>query len=132
MSQDMDKNLSKIKELLSDRSPQDNIKNILSLFSKQDSAKASDDDSRDNNANSSGQFDAETLKIFFKIKQVLDASQKGNDPREKLLNSLKPYLNDKRKDKLADCLMILKMANLMETFTKLEGSEDNAKSKHKE
>ncbi|MGE5472980.1 MAG: hypothetical protein ACM3UU_02030 [Ignavibacteriales bacterium] len=122
MNQDMEKNLSQIKELLTGGSPQDSIKNMLSLLGKQNSENSSHSQS-DENKDSSGTFDAETLQMFFKIKQVLDTSQKSNDPREKLLNSLKPYLTDKKKDKLADCLMILKMINLWETFTKIEGSE---------
>jgi len=129
VSQDMEKNLSQIKDLLSGGNPQDSIKNVLSLLGKQNPETDSKEKSEDNNKNSSNPFDTETLQMFFKIKQVLDASQKGSDPREKLLNSLKPYLNDKKKEKLADCLMILKMTNLWETFTKLEGSEQNAKSK---
>ncbi|MGE5328458.1 MAG: hypothetical protein ACM3KR_02995 [Deltaproteobacteria bacterium] len=131
MSQDIEKNLNQIKDLLSGGNSQDNIKNMLSLLVKP-SSEGSSNTQADEGKNSSGSFDADTLQMFFKIKQILDASQKGNDPREKLLNSLKPYLNDKRKDKLADCLMILKLTTLWETFTKLEGSEHNAKSKHQD
>jgi len=131
MSQDMEKNLNQIKDLLSGGNPQDSIKSMLNLFGKQNSENDSQSQS-DENRNASNPFDPETLQMFFKIKQIIDSSQKGNDPREKLLNSLRPYLNDKRKDKLADCLMILKMTNLWETFTKLEGSEHNAKSKRQD
>lgn len=129
MSQDMEKNLNQIKDLLSGSSAQDNFRNMLNLLGKQNSESSSQSDESKNSSNT---FDTETLQMFFKIKQVLDASQKGNDPREKLLNSLKPYLNDKKKDKLTDCLTILKMINLWETFTKFEGSEQNAKSKHQD
>jgi len=128
----MEKNLNQIKDLLSGGNPQDSIKNLLGLLGKQNTESAGQDQSAEDTRNPSSSFDKDTLQMFFKIKQVLDASQKSNDPREKLLNSLKPYLNDKRKDKLADCLMILKMTNLWETFTKIEGSEQNAKPKRQD
>lgn len=64
--------------------------------------------------NSSFNIDFETL---LKIKNVMDKmnSKKGS-ARSNLLLSLKPYLNDRRKDKMDQYIKLLNMGEMLELF----------------
>ena len=76
------------------------------------------------------------LKIFnidfdtiMKMKSVMDAmNSKKNDPRAKLLMSLKPYLKDSRKQKLDQYVQLLNMSSVFELF-KENGGDFNSNSK---
>ena len=131
MSQDIEKNINQIKELLSGGNSSENVKSLLGSLLKQNESSDSRKDKEGETSGSGPAFDADTLQMFFKIKQIMDSSQKNNDPREKLLNALKPYLSDKRKDKLAECMQILKITNIIDIFSNLEGGKkEDGKQKH--
>ena len=64
-----------------------------------------------------------------KMKSVMDAmNSKKNDPRAKLLMSLKPYLKDSRKQKLDQYVQLLNMSSVFELF-KENGGDFNSNSK---
>lgn len=131
MSQDIEKNINQIKDLLSGGNSSENVKSLLGSLLKQNESSDSREDKEGETSGARPAFDADTLQMFFKIKQIMDSSQKNNDPREKLLNALKPYLSDKRKDKLAECMQILKITNIIDIFSNLEGGKkEDGKQKH--
>ena len=132
MNEENGDKFNQIKDLLGkENNVSDNLKNIISLFGKQNQNQNQNpkEETSTPPKESGNLFDTDTLQMFLKIKQVFDSSRKNDDPREKLLIALKPYLSEKRQDKVGEALMLLKMTNLMNIMTKLEGSEKDAKPK---
>lgn len=67
----------------------------------------------DNYENSDFSFDIDTI---MKIKDIISKMNKNsNCPRNKLLNSLKPYLEDSKKEKLNQYIKIANLLSILET-----------------
>ena len=75
-------------------------------------------ESNDNTNNNDFSFDINTI---MKIKNIMDNMNNKNSPRNQLLMSLKPYLEDEKKEKLEQ---YIKIANLLSVI----GSLDEQKS----
>lgn len=89
---------------------EDTIKNILSSLN---SKEQSSDDSN-NSDNSNFNFDIQTV---LKMKNMMDKiNSNKNDPRSNLLISLKPYLNNNRKEKLDQYIQFLNISKILEAF----------------
>ncbi len=89
----------------SDISP-DMLSQFASLFKKNTS---------DNNKFN---FDMESL---LKIKAVMEKMNAKDDPRNNLLQSLKPYLKPSRKEKVDQYISLLNMGKVMEIFKESNG-----------
>ncbi len=71
----------------------------------------------------SGNIDLDTM---LKIKSILEKMNNNkNDPRSNLLNSLRPYMRDSRKENIDKYTNLLKMADLASLF-----SENNKKENY--
>lgn len=93
----------------------DNLQNILSNMNlgSENNDNMSQKDNNDNNSNNLN-LDFETI---MKIKRVMDSVQSNkNSPEANLLLSLKPYLNNNRKQKLDQYMQFLNMAKIFEAF----------------
>ena len=98
----------KVNDALSQISP-----DMIDNFSKMMSNNSSNSNSSETSDNSND-FDVETL---MKMKSVIEKmNHNGNDPRSNLLNSLKPYLSESRKENIDKYANMLKMANLASLF----------------
>lgn len=71
----------------------------------------------DNNFNNMG-IDFETI---LKFKTIMDKMNSKDDPRTKLLISLKPYLKDSRKSKIDQYIQFLNMSKVIDVFSKQSG-----------
>ena len=60
------------------------------------------------------------------MKKLFEQINKKDDPRAKLLLSLKPYLKESRKSKLEQYVQLLNMSKIIEVFNKPSGG-DSAK-----
>ena len=91
----------------------DNLKEFINNFqnsSQEDNTNINDDSNNSNNFN----FDINTM---MKMKSIMDKmSSSRNDPRSNLLQSLKPYLNDNRKEKLDQYMQFLNISKVLEAF----------------
>ena len=56
-----------------------------------------------------------------KFKTIMDKMNSKEDPRSKLLISLKPYLKDSRKNKVDQYIQFLNMSKIIDTFSKSNG-----------
>ena len=66
------------------------------------------------------------FETIMKIKTIMDAlNTKKDDPRAKLLKSLKPYLKESRKNKIDQYIGLLNMSQVFELF-KNSGGDENA------
>ena len=79
----------------------------------------SSNENTDNTQNSNFNFDVETI---MKMKNIMDrVNSSKNSPEANLLLSLKPYLNNSRKQKLDQYMQILNITKVIEAFN----SENN-------
>lgn len=91
----------------------DNLKEFINNFqnsSQEDNTNINDDSNNSNNFN----FDINTM---MKMKSIMDKMNSSrNDPRSNLLQSLKPYLNDNRKERLDQYMQFLNISKVLEAF----------------
>ena len=91
----------------------DNLKEFINNFqssSQESNANINDDSNNSNNFN----FDINTM---MKMKNIMDKMNSSrNDPRSNLLHSLKPYLNDNRKERLDQYMQFLNISKVLEAF----------------
>ncbi len=112
MNEDFSEVLNKFSDILKDKNI--NLNDIINN---------SNTDSSDNSNNSDFSFDVETI---MKIKDVLSIMNKSKDcPRNKLLYSLKPYLENTKKEKIEQ---YIKIANLLTALDSMNTIEFNKNS----
>ena len=89
------------------------------------SSSTSNSDSRTNSSN----FDFNNIDIntMIKMKNIIEKMNNSSDPRSNLLQSLKPYLRNEKKDKLDQYSKILNMTNLMELFNQNNNNGEKTK-----
>lgn len=134
MNDDMSDLMAKLNSMLGSDSA-NGLKDMINNFSNSNSTDNSSSDNSYSTASSSGntEDDNSNFNIDFdtimKMKSVMDAmNSKKNDPRAKLLMSLKPYLKDSRKQKLDQYVQLLNMSSVFELF-KENGGDFNSNSK---
>ena len=94
------------------------IDNVMGMLNNNSSHNSSDTSSSNNNA---PDIDIETI---LKMKSIMDKmNTKNDDPRSRLLQSLKPYLNNHRQNKLDQYIQISKLIEILP----LLGGDFNAK-----
>lgn len=105
-----------------------NLANMLKSSSKNTSSAASSSpDFKDtsNNQSSSNQssnnIDFETI---LKIKSIMETLNKKDDPRSKLLYSLKPYLRETKQKKLDQYVNLLKITEVSNLFKNEKGAKN--------
>ena len=80
------------------------------------------DNSENNSSRAPGGIDIETL---LKIKTIMDKMNTHDDPRSTLLQSLKPYLNENRKNKIDQYIKLMNMSKIIEILPFLGGDKTN-------
>lgn len=72
--------------------------------------------SNTNNNNSANSFDFSNIDMntIMKMKSVMEKLNSSNDPRSNLLNSLKPYLRNEKKEKLDQYSNLINFAKIAE------------------
>ena len=104
------------------------LKNSNSNNSNQESAESSKESSSSNSNtgdsrgffsnSSSSKLDMQTI---MKIKSIMDALDKKDDPKSNLLYSLKPYLRKSKQAKLDQYVNLLKISQVTGLFNNKEG-----------
>ena len=93
----------------------DDLSKILNSFTNSSS------NNETNNSNFNSDFDINTI---LKMKSIISAMNKKDDPRTNLLYSLKPYLRDSRKNKLDQYVNMLNITKMADIF-KANNKENN-------
>ena len=95
----------------------DNLKEFINNFqnsSQEDNTNINDDSNNSNNNSNNFNFDINTM---MKMKSIMDKMNSSrNDPRSNLLQSLKPYLNNNRKERLDQYMQFLNISKVLEAF----------------
>lgn len=113
-----------ISEAISQISPE-MIQNFSKMFSNQEKIQQQDTNTTNNTNNSANTNSTQTnnfdfnnidMNTIMKMSSALGKinNSKGSDPRSNLLNSLKPYLRDSKKDKLDNYMNLLNVAKIAE------------------
>lgn len=114
-NEDMSELFSKFENMVKEGNIPDEMKNILSSFSSNNSEKSSNSDNSkyDNSDNSNANIDFETI---MKMKSMMEKLNNKDDPRANLLLSLKPYLKNSRKEKIDQYIKLFNMSKVLEVF----------------
>ncbi len=132
MSDDMNKKIKEIAEMLGQENMPDNVKGIINLLTssasqsqerksnspEEDSAVAS---SREQSREKS-EMD-ENIEMLRKVKMVMDRLNSTNDPRVNLLTAVKPFLSSRRQKRLGTCIRMIQMTGLTRL---MEGSDKSS------
>lgn len=94
----------------------DNSKSEASNFANNLNENSSQNGSNSNNMG----IDFETI---MKFKTIMDKMNSKDDPRSKLLISLKPYLKDSRKSKVDQYIQFFNMSKVIDVFSKTNGDD---------
>lgn len=96
-----------LKETLNNGNFENNLKNIMSMLGNQSNQK--------NSQKSENIFgDMDQIKLFKKLSKLMNNKNQINDPRTNLLNALKPYVSQKRQQRIDSCHQILQFTSLSE------------------
>ncbi len=106
-NEDMSELFNKFKSMVDEGNIPDEMKNILSSLSSNNSEKSSNSD------NSNSTIDFETI---MKMKSIMEKFNNNDDPRSNLLLSLKPYLKNSRKEKVDQYIKLFNMSRVLEEF----------------
>jgi hypothetical protein len=129
MSDDLNKKIKQITDILGQEKMPDNLKELLTMLtgsgSNDNAVLTRDESSKDSQVSpikeeKTSKNDLEdNLDMIRKAKKMMDKVTSHNDPRTNLLMAIKPFLNSTRQKRVNNCVKMLNMSQL----TKL--MEDN-------
>ena len=93
-----------------------NNNNVNSSNSNNSNNNTSTNNQTSNSNTNNFDFSKIDMNTMMKIKSIMEKMNSGNDPRNNLLNSLKPYLREGKKEKLDQYANLLNIAKLSELF----------------
>ena len=124
MSEELNQKMSQLTELLDQVKSSDKLSGILSMLTQNNDSKDDNSESKSSAISELGSKktddDSINIESLLRIKKILESSKQTNDPKINLLNSLKPFLGDKRKTSLAKCMKMLKMTSLTKHMDDLD------------
>lgn len=95
------------------------ISNLVSMLNSHSKSNANTEDKVSNNTDQQNSNKSSIdLETIIKFKTIMDKMNSKDDPRSKLLISLKPYLKDSRKNKLDQYIQFLNMSKVISLFSK--------------
>ena len=99
----------------------DMINNFINMIAN-NSSNGSNNNSHEKPENNSPQID---LEMMMKMKRIIDKMNSNkDDTRANLLKSLKPYLNDSRKEKVDQYIQLFNMSKIIEVFNSSGGDKE--------
>jgi len=104
------------------------VNNLMNMLGNNNSNSASNNTNYENNSdnNSSSNFGNIDFDTILKMKSIIDKMNIKDDPRSNLLESLKPYLKESRRNKLDQHVQLMNISRVMEVFPFMGGDNKNA------
>ncbi len=96
------------------------INNLINMLNSRSNDKSENATNSNNTEQDNSGIDFETI---MKFKTIMDKMNSKDDPRAKLLISLKPYLKDSRKNKIDQYIQFFKMSQVIDIFSKSNGDD---------
>lgn len=125
MSEELNKKIQQVAELLGQDNMPENVKGLLSMLvgslekkdnerseKENDTGKSQDESEDKTEEKSSNEDSAINSDILNKVKTLSDTIRGGNDPRINLLHAIKPFMNSKRQKKIGNCIQLLQMTSI--------------------
>lgn len=104
-----------LNNILSQVSPE-MLNNLSTMLQSSNSNNSSDYNSSSSpNSNNYSGFNID-MNTMMKMKNIISSMNQKNDPRANLLNSLKPYLRDSKKDKVDQYVNLLNMTKIADSM----------------
>ena len=102
----------------------DMINTLMSLMNNSSNTSQNEQDNNysSNNDNYQNNIDFDTI---LRMKSIIDKMNLKNDPRSNLLESLKPYLKESRRNKIDQYVQLMNMSKVMESFNLFNGDNKN-------
>ena len=118
MSDDMNKKIQQIAELLGQETMPDNVKGLLSLLAG--SLEKKEEETPAVRVEEEQVPDEKPVPIetgndsdmLNRVKKLAGSMGAGNDPRINLLHAIKPFMNNNRQKKIGNCIQLLQMSGL--------------------
>ena len=106
----------------------DMVNNIMDMLNKNSNGNINTANNNANNDNSSNNTTSSNLDLdtILRMKSIIDKMNVKDDPRSKLLESLKPYLKESRRNKIDQYVGLMNMSKVMESFNLFNGDNKNA------
>ena len=124
MSEDLNKKVKQIADMLSQENLPNNLKSLLSLLAGSGGGEESSPKTKESLPAKEEGLERSNLEdnidMMRKIKKIMDRLNSSNDPRINLLSALKPFLNSRRQKKLNSCINMLRMSRLAKLFEDYE------------
>lgn len=93
----------------------DTINNLMSMLKNNKNSNSNTNSNPESDSYTDTNIDFETI---MKLKNMMDKMNSKDDPRSKLLISLKPYLKESRKNKVDQYIQFLNMSKVFNIFSK--------------
>ena len=114
---------------ISSNSNETNFENLQAILSNINFNSNNNDSNNNYNENGNNSFNLD-FETILKIKKAMDIfNSNKNSPEANLLLSLKPYLNNNRKQKLDQYMQFLNISKVLEAFNNNGGVNNNDISK---
>lgn len=121
---DFSQAIEKVRQMMSDENGQNQIQNILSMFTG-----GSETDGEQNTAAlpSASSFDPSDIEMLMKMKKVMSAmNTDGGSRQAEFLTALKPFLKKERRGKVEQAVKLMKAAKVLKAFREInEGGDRN-------
>ena len=126
---DMSNIMNKINTMMNNGEIPDDVKNMMNNFLNNNNNGHIATDNNTINQNSSKNPENPNMNLdmatIMKMKKVMDSMNLNkDDPRAELLNSLKPYLKQSRKEKVDQYIKLLSMGKVAEVFNSLGSTSE--------
>lgn len=102
MSGDMNDKIKQIADILGQENVAENLKPIITSLMNNNNSNTDQHENRS----------VENNDVVSKIKGAMDRLSTSNDPRVSLLTAVKPFLNNNRQKKIANCIKLFHMTNI--------------------
>lgn len=114
---------------ISSNSNETSFENLQEILSNMNFNNNSNNENQNNNYDSNNNFNLD-FETIMKMKRAMDIfNSSKNSPEANLLLSLKPYLNNNRKQKLDQYMQFLNISKVLEAFNNNGGVNNNDISK---
>lgn len=116
MSEDLNKKIKQITDMLGQENIPDNFKGLLNMLagsaeSGEPAPKTAEQPFVKEEKFQKSELE-ENVEMMRRIKKVMDHVNHNSDPRVNLLNAIRPFLNNSRQKKVNNCIKLLQMASL--------------------
>lgn len=116
MSEDLNKKIKQITDILGQENIPDNFKGLLSMLasppeSEEPVSRPAEHIPVKEDKSQRSEME-ENLEMVRRVKKVMEHMNSNNDPKVNLLNAIRPFMSNSRQKKVNSCIKLIQMASL--------------------